>query len=421
MQGNSFREVPLTWAGRVRTGNKQTFDYAKDYEVTCRFNEPLTREKIYKEVEKAKWPLSRVVGMVLRPGNLVDFTLKSKDSALIFAQALNNLDSIRSASAYADRVVEVRIDFIPPGFPTEPISAYLEQNHGEIIGTPIRISDRFNIQTGTRVFKMIRENLETNPIASYLYFGKYKFRVRYAGQQTTCGYCAEKDHLERECKKKENIIILTKNSKMERRLAKNPSESNEIEPSEQPTTLEEAKQSFEDDRRKDSTPEEREKKKMKPKEDQLPATQKNNVNKDSGKRPLSDDSSPNNTQKSRKKNSIDEHDDSPFGRDPEISSGSSSVDFSEFKVFADPCCHELIQKCTGKHFACACQKQFYKCKCGWKLLGVEKGAYRCDVCDDVVAICVGWGSFQIKKKGKLFQSENCHYQLTKELYRSTHF
>ena len=38
MEENSFRQVPLTWAGRVRTGNKQTFDYAKDYEVACRFN-----------------------------------------------------------------------------------------------------------------------------------------------------------------------------------------------------------------------------------------------------------------------------------------------------------------------------------------------------------------------------------------------
>ena len=99
------------------------------------------------------------------------------------------------------------------------------------------------------------------------------------------------------------MIILTKNSKMERRLAKNPPGStSEFEPSEPPTTLEEAKQSFEDNKRKDSTSEERvENKKMKPKEDQLPATQKNNVNKDSGKRPLSDDSSPNNKQKSRKK------------------------------------------------------------------------------------------------------------------------
>ena len=104
-------------------------------EVTCGFKEPLTRENIYKEVEKAKWPLARVVGMVLRPGGLTDFTLKSKESALQFDQPLNTLDSIRSATAYADRVVEVSIDFIPPGFPSEPISAYLKQNHGENIGT----------------------------------------------------------------------------------------------------------------------------------------------------------------------------------------------------------------------------------------------------------------------------------------------
>ena len=144
----------------MRTGNKQTFDYVKDLEVTCRFKEPLTRENIYKELEKTKWPLTRVVGMVLRPGGLADFTLKSKKSALQFAQTLNTLESIRSATAYAYRVVEVRIDFIPPGFPSEPILAYLEQNHGEIVGTPIRIADRFNIQTGTRVFKMIFKGLQ---------------------------------------------------------------------------------------------------------------------------------------------------------------------------------------------------------------------------------------------------------------------
>ena len=206
---------------------------------------------------------------------------------------------------------------------------------------------------------MIRENLETYPIASYRYFGKYKFRIRYAGQQTTCGYCAEKDHMEHDCKTEENMIILTNNSKMERRLAKNPPGStSEIEPSEPLPTLEEAKQSFEINKRKSSIPKEQEEnKKVKSKENQPPTTQKDSANKDSGKRPLSD-SSPYNKQKSRRKTSIGERNDSPFKRDPEISSGSSSIDFSEFKVFADLCCHELIQKCTGKHFACACQKQF---------------------------------------------------------------
>ena len=107
-------------------------------------------------------------------------------------------------------MVEVRIDFIPPGFPTEPISEYLTNNHGEILTTPFRITDRFNIQPGTRVFKMERKNLDNNPKPSYLYFGQYKFRVRYQGQNTTCGYCAEKDHIERNCPKKANMKILAK-------------------------------------------------------------------------------------------------------------------------------------------------------------------------------------------------------------------
>ena len=147
-----IRQMPISWAGRVRTGNKQAFEYVKDFEVSCRFNDNLTRENIYRQIEKTKWPLSRVVGMVLRAGGLDDFTLKSKESAVNFAQTLKLLDSVKSATAYTDSVVEVRIDFIPPGFPSEPISSYLQQNRGEIIGTPIRIADRFNIQTGTRVF-----------------------------------------------------------------------------------------------------------------------------------------------------------------------------------------------------------------------------------------------------------------------------
>ena len=194
---NSNRQEPISLTGRVRTGNKQAFEYVKDFEVSCRFNENLFRENIYKEIEKTKRSLSRVVGMVLRPGDLVDFTLRSKESPVNFAQQLKNLDSIKSATAYADIVVEVRIDFIPPGFPSDPISSYLHQNHGEIIGTSIRITDRFNIQTRTRVFKMTKEDLEENPIISFFFiFGKYKFRVRYTGQKTTCGYCTEQDHLE---------------------------------------------------------------------------------------------------------------------------------------------------------------------------------------------------------------------------------
>ena len=150
---NVARTVELSWAGRVRTGNKKSFNYVKDLEVICRFKEVLTREGIYKEIQKTNWPLQQILGMVLRPGGLVDFTLRSKDAALKFAKTLRELDSIKIATAHADTVVEVRIDFIPPGFPSEPITEYLMQNHGEVLNPPLEF------QTDT-TFKPVLEFLK---------------------------------------------------------------------------------------------------------------------------------------------------------------------------------------------------------------------------------------------------------------------
>ena len=423
MTSYNSKNVELSWAGRVRTGNRQSFEYAKDNEVICRFKEPLLREQIYKEIAKSNWPLTRIIGMVLRPGGLVDFTLKSKEMALSFAKTLNELDSIRSATAHADTVVEVRVDFIPPGFPTDPIKSYLEQNHGELLRTPIRISDRFNIQTGTRVFKLEREKLDENPIPSYLYFGKYKFRIRYQGQKTTCGYCAEDDHVERDCQKKANLKVLAKTSRLQRRMAKSLTEDDNLPTRREPTpTQEEAAQSFE----RQSKTEENGNQKQKSTEEK---TKNNNKKEDlskkqekePNKRPLSSSSSSSVSNPPKRKTGTDEQElASLFDCTPE-DNADSSLEFTDFKLFAEDCCHELIQKCTGKHFICACEKQYYRCKCGWKMLGRETGAYRCDECGEIVANCVGCGSFQVKKKGKLFHCENCQYQLTKELHKSTTF
>ena len=287
---------------------------------------------------------------------LVDFTMKSKESALKIAKSLSNLESVQNVSAHADTVVEVRIDFIPTGFPTEPISKYLINNHGEISTTPIRITDRFNIQTGTQVFKMERKNLDNNPIPSYLYFGQYKFRVRYQGQNTTCGYCAEEDHIERNCPKKANMKILAKISELQKRQAP----QNENQQQEPPTKEEVAKSLGRDQPRR------------KKKENEA------------SKRPFSDSSNSPLNQSQKRKHTTTEETRSLFDLDSEISS-DSSMEFEKIRSYANLCCYKLIQKCTGHYFACACEKQFFKCKCGWKTIGQEKGVYKCEQCKNIVA------------------------------------
>ena len=92
---------------------------------------------------------------------------------------------------------------------------------------------------------MDREKLEQNPIPSYLYFGKYKFRARYQGQHTTCGYCTETNHIERECPKKANMKILVKKVKMQRRTATTSNESGSEIEGEPSLTYEEEAKSFE--------------------------------------------------------------------------------------------------------------------------------------------------------------------------------
>ena len=177
---------------------------------------------------------------------------------------------------------------------------------------------------------MDREKLLQNSIPSYLYFGKYKFRTRYQGQPTTCGYCAENDHLERDFQKKANMKILVKKSKMQRRVAAIPNDSeSEIEKEISPTH-EEAAKSFE---RNDST------------------TKKENQKKEASKRPLSDSSNtPPSIQPQKKTNFANEKELSQlFEPDPEINC-SSSTDDQDLKSLTDPCCYELIQKCTDRYF-----------------------------------------------------------------------
>ena len=213
--------------------------------------------------------------------------------------------------------------------------------------------------------------MEENPIPSYLFFGKYKFRVRYQGQKTTCGYCAEEDHTERECQKKANMRVLAKTTRLQKRMPKSPNENeNPLTLPEPLPTTEDAAKSFEIDQ---------------------PQKKKEN---EVSKRPFSE--SDIQSQK-RKTTTTEEEIGSLFDLDPEIST-DSSTEFDAIRSYANPCCYELIQKCTDHYFACACERQYFKCKCGWKTIGQVKGVYKCEQCKDILANCVGCGSFQIKKK-----------------------
>ena len=144
--------------------------------------------------------------------------------------------------------------------------------------------------------------MEENRIPSYLFFGKYKFRVRYQGQKTTCGYCVEEDHTERECQKRANMRVLAKTTRLQKRIPKSPTKNeNPLTLPEPLPTIEKAAKSFERDQ---------------------PQKKKEN---EVSKHPFSDSSSspPIQSQK-RKTTTTEEEIRSLFDLDPEISTDSST-------------------------------------------------------------------------------------------------
>ena len=195
-----------TWAGRVRNGIKNSFEYNKDTEVTCKLINGKDRSDIYKLLQEIQFGHTNFEGIVTRPGQLVDFTLKNKITALKFANMLKENPKVKDVLAHVDNIRDVRLSYVPPNFPEQPIIDYMTLNHGQIEKT-YRLKDIYGIQTGTRVYKLQRRDLEVKPIPSYLYFGKYKFAVKYEGQDNTCAYCAENGHTEKQCPQKQQLKI----------------------------------------------------------------------------------------------------------------------------------------------------------------------------------------------------------------------
>ena len=182
---------------------------------------------------------------------------------------------------------------------------------------------------------MTREDLEENPIASYLFFGKYKFRVKYMGKKATCDYCAESDHMRKKAKY-DNFTPKLKNKKTTGKKEKQIIKPKQYQAIHYLTR-----------KRQGNLLKINNYKLMKTKRNRMKTdNQPHSPKKTQGNAHCRTQAThrPRNLE-IKEKNSKGERDDGPSSqRDPEISSCRSDDDeLSEFQLFADRCRHELIQ------------------------------------------------------------------------------
>ena len=72
----SKQHILLSWAGHVKNGMKNVFEYNKDCKVTCEFVNAKDRIKIFNFLYEIRFGPANLEGNVLGSGQLVDFTVK---------------------------------------------------------------------------------------------------------------------------------------------------------------------------------------------------------------------------------------------------------------------------------------------------------------------------------------------------------
>ena len=92
----------------------------------------------------------------------------------------------------------------------------IKKNIEEVFGKVIKIAEKRykdGLQSGIRLISMSKNDVEMNPLPSYIYINDYELYVTYPGQAITCKYCGKTSHMQAECKKrKSDFPALRKNS-----------------------------------------------------------------------------------------------------------------------------------------------------------------------------------------------------------------
>ena len=161
----------------------------------------MTREHIWKIIESIGFSTKQIVGIVDKKANYVDITCQSRQNVLSLYEKLLNVDKISNLRLFESDKITVAIHWVLVPFPIDRLKNYLETKHGSVSKYFAKL-DKMGFATGVHYFEMRQDELNDNPIGSYIYIGGEEFLVKYKGQIETCHICNKPGHKGADCNEK---------------------------------------------------------------------------------------------------------------------------------------------------------------------------------------------------------------------------
>ncbi|XP_078485942.1 uncharacterized protein LOC144744635 [Ciona intestinalis] len=161
----------------------------------------IKRYEVIELLKKIGFEKSKIVGIAEMKGTKIDITCSSRPNVLELREKLANIENIRNLYLYESDHVNVVLGWVPIPFPDSAILNFLQTNHGNV-DKLVQRTDKDGLKTGVRIAVMKKEDLEKQPIPSYISINNSEFYVTYNGQTVTCKYCGEFGHKQADCAKR---------------------------------------------------------------------------------------------------------------------------------------------------------------------------------------------------------------------------
>ena len=161
----------------------------------------MSRTDIWKLFEGIGFTTKQVVGIVDKKANYIDITCRSRQNVLDLYEKLSIEKRISNLRLFESDKVTVAVHWVPIPFPIDTLKQYLETRHGSVLRHVSKV-DKMGLEMGIHHFEMRKDDLNENPIESYIYISGQEFLIRYKGQIETCHICNKPGHKGVECDEK---------------------------------------------------------------------------------------------------------------------------------------------------------------------------------------------------------------------------
>jgi len=181
-----------------RSAVKETYVYNQEKEVYAKLPHERSREYIYQLLEKVRFPIQEIDGLIEKRGNMVEFTCNTRRGAENLAEALSTRDEVAFARVRGPEYTDVKFHWVPSDFPDEKIKGVIFRMYGDIRYSRI-LKDRRGKADGRRIYNIKTEKLKLKPIPSTVKLSGKTFLVEYASQPIQCFLCKEFGHIKDDC------------------------------------------------------------------------------------------------------------------------------------------------------------------------------------------------------------------------------